>query len=71
MTPIFSRNWLMKIQVVRVLLTAAVSLRKACDMSRACRPKMCIRDRLAGFFKDKSEEERGKAVYFITEERCV
>lgn len=37
----FSRNWLMKIQVVRVLLTAAVSLRKACDMSRACRPTGC------------------------------
>ena len=30
----------MKIQVVRVLLTAAVSLRKACDMSRACRPTL-------------------------------
>jgi hypothetical protein len=27
-----------------------------------------LEEKLAGFFKDKSEEERGKAVYFITEE---
>jgi hypothetical protein len=27
-----------------------------------------VEEKLAGFFKDKSEEERGKAVYFITEE---
>lgn len=27
-----------------------------------------VEEKLAGFFKDKSEEERGKVVYFITEE---
>ena len=27
-----------------------------------------VEEKLAGFFKDKNEEERGKAVYFITEE---
>ncbi|MCO7113555.1 hypothetical protein NIB75_16875 [Bacteroides uniformis] len=27
-----------------------------------------MEEKLAGFFKDKSEEERGKVVYFITEE---
>ena len=34
-TPIFSRNWLIKIQVVLVLLMAEVSLRSACDIKRA------------------------------------
>src|SRR6267378_2598268 len=34
------RIWLMKITVALLRLTTAVSLRKACDMSRACRP-MC------------------------------
>ena len=30
----------MKIQVVRVLLTADVSLRRACDIRRACKPTL-------------------------------
>ena len=38
MTPTFSRSWLMKIAVVLVWLIAPVSLRRAWDMSRACRP---------------------------------
>ena len=38
MTPIFSRSWLMKIRQVFDFDTAPVSLRSACDMSRACRP---------------------------------
>ena len=38
MTPILSRNWLIKIQVVFVLLIVAVSLRNACDINRACKP---------------------------------
>src|ERR1035438_6945178 len=38
MTPIFSRIWLMKMRAVRDLETVPVSLRKACDMSRACKP---------------------------------
>ena len=38
MTPIFSRSWLMKMQMVWVLLRLAVSFRNAWDMSRACRP---------------------------------
>ena len=37
-TPIFSRNWLMKMHSERVLFRLAVSLRRAWDMSRACRP---------------------------------
>ena len=39
-TPIFMRIWLMKTTVAPLRLTTAVSLRSACDMSRACRP-MC------------------------------
>ena len=38
MTPIFSRSWLMKIRQVFDFDTAPVSLRSACDISRACRP---------------------------------
>jgi len=38
MTPTFSRSWLVKMQVVLDLFKMAVSLRKACDMSRACMP---------------------------------
>src|SRR5215471_1032340 len=38
MTPIFSLIWLMKIRQVLVLETAPVSLRRACDMNRACNP---------------------------------
>ena len=38
MTPIFSRNWLMKMQMVLERLRLAVSLRSAWDISRACRP---------------------------------
>ena len=41
-TPIFSRNWLMKIQVVLVLLMAEVSLRSACDIRRACKPTLLL-----------------------------
>jgi len=37
-TPIFSRIWLMKMTQVPVLEMVPVSLRMACDMSRACRP---------------------------------
>jgi hypothetical protein len=37
-TPIFSRNWLMKIAVVLVLLSAPVILRNAWLIRRACRP---------------------------------
>ena len=37
-TPTFSRSWLMNTQVVRDLFKLAVSLRIACDMSRACSP---------------------------------
>ena len=39
-TPIFIRIWLMKITVEPFRLITAVSLRSACDISRACRP-MC------------------------------
>ena len=38
MTPIFSRIWLMKIRQVRDFETMPVSLRSACDISRACTP---------------------------------
>ena len=38
MTPIFMRIWLMKITIVLERLMLAVSLRSACDISRACRP---------------------------------
>ena len=38
MTPIFSRNWLMKITMHSLLAIAPVSLRMACDISRAWRP---------------------------------
>ena len=38
MTPIFSRTWFVKIMSVLVCATTAVSLRIACDMSRACSP---------------------------------
>ena len=38
MTPTFSRSWLMKIMVVLVWLSAPASLRRAWDMSLACRP---------------------------------
>src|SRR5881409_2842438 len=38
MTPIFSRNWLMKITEVRERLIAPASLRSAWLMSRACSP---------------------------------
>ena len=38
MTPIFSRIWLMKIRQVFDFETTPVSLRSACDISRACRP---------------------------------
>ena len=38
MTPIFSRNWLMKMQHALDLAMAAVSLRSAWLMRRACRP---------------------------------
>ena len=38
MTPIFSRIWLMKIRQVRDFETVPVSLRRACDIRRACRP---------------------------------
>src|SRR3569623_1312515 len=37
-TPIFMRIWLMKITRVLERLMLAVSLRSACDISRACRP---------------------------------
>ena len=37
-TPIFSRSWLMKMTVARDFEMTAVSLRSACDISRACRP---------------------------------
>ena len=40
MTPIFMRIWLMKITMVLERLMLPVSLRNACDMSRACKP-MC------------------------------
>ncbi len=36
--PIFIRIWLMKITMQFERLIFAVSLRKACDISRACRP---------------------------------
>ena len=38
MTPIFCRNWLVKIKQVLEVLTTPASLRKAWLMSRACRP---------------------------------
>ena len=38
MTPIFSRIWLMKMRQVRDFETTPVSLRNACDMSRAWTP---------------------------------
>ena len=37
-TPIFMRIWLMKITMVFERLMLPVSLRSACDISRACRP---------------------------------
>ena len=37
-TPIFSRNWLMKMQVVFVLLRTPAILRSAWLIRRACRP---------------------------------
>ena len=37
-TPIFSRSWLMKMRIVLDLFRFEVSLRRAWDMSRACRP---------------------------------
>ena len=40
MTPIFIRNWLIKITMVLLFLILAVNLRKACDIKRACNP-MC------------------------------
>ena len=40
MTPIFMRIWLMKMTVHLLLEMVPVSLRSACDISRACRP-MC------------------------------
>src|SRR4030067_622362 len=36
--PIFSRSWLMKMKQVFDRATMAVSLRRAWDISRACRP---------------------------------
>ena len=38
MTPIFSRSWFVKMQIVSVRLSVPASLRSACDISRACRP---------------------------------
>src|SRR2546428_718298 len=38
MTPIFSRIWLMKMRTAPEREMAAVSLRSACDMRRACSP---------------------------------
>ena len=38
MTPIFMRIWLMKMTVQLVFLMVAVSLRRAWDMRRACKP---------------------------------
>ena len=38
MTPIFSRSWFVKRQIVSVRLSVPASLRSACDISRACRP---------------------------------
>ena len=38
MTPIFSRIWFVKMHSVLVCASRAVSLRIACDISRACRP---------------------------------
>ena len=37
-TPIFSRSWLMKMAMVSDFDSVPVSLRRAWDMSRACRP---------------------------------
>ena len=37
-TPIFSRIWLMKMRQVRDFETMPVSLRRACDINRACSP---------------------------------
>ena len=37
-TPIFSRIWLMKIRLVPLFETMAVSFRRAWDIRRACRP---------------------------------
>ena len=37
-TPIFSLNWLMKMMVHLLLEDAAVILRNACDIRRACIP---------------------------------
>ena len=38
MTPIFSRSWFVKMQIVSVRLSVPASFRSACDMSRAWRP---------------------------------
>ena len=38
MTPIFSRSWFVKMQIVSVRLSVPASLRSAWLMSRACRP---------------------------------
>ena len=38
MTPIFSRSWFVKMQIVSVRLSVPASLRNACDISRAWRP---------------------------------
>ena len=38
MTPIFSRSWLVKMQIVPVRLSVPAILRSACDISRAWRP---------------------------------
>ena len=40
MTPIFMRNWLVKITDVLDLLMAEVSFRRACDIMRACTPML-------------------------------
>ena len=38
MTPIFSRSWFVKMQIVSVRLSVPASLRSAWLISRACRP---------------------------------
>ena len=40
MTPIFSRSWLMKMQVVFDFEGVVPSFRRACDIRRACRPTL-------------------------------
>ena len=37
-TPIFSRSWFVKTQIVPARLSVPASLRSACDISRACSP---------------------------------